>query len=269
MEYIDFSNLPICDQDWAAMPKVEGGRLCTQCDMTMIDFSGMTNLEIIKKHAETKGRVCGHYAPSQLVSPFQEKGELDAPSFLAKAIIGLSTMTSTLFINPTSPMAQVPVETVVQDENRRVVKRISEKKGQLQDSIVLKGQVVDDKASPLPFASIYVKETEWGVSADESGFFTLILKKEDVSEKDTITLVYFFLGFEPVERELAVATLGKEDVWLGQQMLEVEIEIVVSRTKYEAPMMADVSSFGFVTQPAVKKKWWQKGFLGRIFRKKK
>ena len=273
MQYINFSDLPKCDQDWDQMPEIEGGRLCEECNTKMFDFSKMTNLEIIKLHAETEGRVCGHYSPSQLAYPLQEKAELDAPSFFAKAMIGLSTFATTFFANPTTSVAQVPVETVEQNPKRKATKRIVNPIGQAVDSIVLKGQIVDDKAQPLPYASVYVKETEWGVSADELGEFTLVLNKEDVCQKDSFTLVYFFLGFKSVEREIACATFEQKDTWLGEQVLDVDVEILVrtstvttSFRTYSRPEGERQTDKVYVQ--SAKKKWW-KGIFRRIFRKRK
>jgi len=266
MQYINFNHLPKCDQNWATMPKIEGGRLCEQCDTKMIDFSGMTNLEIIKIHAETEGRVCGHYLPSQLSSPFQEKKEIDQPSFLANALLGLTTMATTLFVNPSTSGGQIPVEKVEQNQEHQVSQRDSGHIGQVQQHVVLKGQVIDDNATPLPFASVYVKETDWGVSADEFGLFTLILNKDDVCKKDSFTLVYFYLGFKPVERDIDCTTIDRRDIWLGKQGLEANVEVVVSGRHSES----EIVYTRFYAVPMMqKKKWWQKGFLGRVFRKRK
>jgi len=269
MKYIDLSKLPLCDQNWATMPKIEGGRLCEQCDTKMIDFSGMTNLEIIKIHAETEGRVCGHYLPSQLASPFQEKEALDQPSILAKTILGLTTLTTTLFVNPSASVAQIPVEQVAQSQNQ-VVRRDSVQHGDVSRQIVLKGQIIDDMGEPLAFSSVYVKETEWGVSADEFGFYTLILDKEDLCQKDSFTLVYFYLGFQTIEKEYRCADFDEDDdVLLGKQRLAPSVEVVVLRPKVQSKVYK-TSYYALPRLPIVeKKKWWQKGFLGRIFRKRK
>ena len=268
MKYINFSELPICDQKWETMPIIEGGRLCEKCNTKMIDFSEMSNLEIIKLHAETEGRVCGYYSPSQLTSPFQEKAELDAPSFLAKAIIGLSTLTTTLFLNPTPSIAQVSTE-IVPKKNKNNPNQIKHPNtGQVQEVIVLKGQLLDEERKPLPYASVYIKETEWGVSTDSQGLFTLALKKEDVCKKDTFTVVYFFLGFQTVERKISCTSLDRDELWLGEQILKTKNEIIISKKRFEPPLIGH-TSFGIAPQPTPKKKWWQKGFLGRIFRKKK
>ncbi|HHB78291.1 MAG TPA: carboxypeptidase-like regulatory domain-containing protein [Saprospiraceae bacterium] len=270
MKYIDLSKLPLCDQNWATMPKIDGGRLCEKCDTKMIDFSGMTNLEIIKIHAETEGRVCGHYLPSQLASPFQEKEAIDQPSILAKALLGLTTLTTTLFVNPSASVAQIPVEKVEQSQNQQVSRQDSVQHGAVQQHLVLKGQIIDDKAQPLAYASVYVKETEWGVSADKYGLFTLILDKEAVCKKDSFTLVYFFLGFQTVENEYECAAFDdKDDVWLGEQVLETQDEITVTEAvvRGSKPKIERYYSIPFI--PEKKKKWWQKGFLGRIFRKRK
>lgn len=249
------------------MPTIEGGRLCEKCDTKMIDFSGMTNLEIIKLHAETEGRVCGYYLPSQLAHPLQEKTEIDRPSLLAKALVGLSTMASTLLLSPTVVVAQTPVEVVDKGADSSLTKA-AQRTGQTQDSLILKGRMVDKYGLPMPFASVYVKETEWGVSTDIEGNYTLILKRDDVCQKDSITLVYFVLGYKTIENEWECALFDEGEFWLGEQRMSPSVEVVVKAGSLVGPPTVHVTKYYIKFTPE-KKKWWQRGVLGRIFRKRK
>jgi len=63
----DLSNLPLCDQAWDAMERLDDGRrLCARCQHPVADFRGMSKAEITLVHAFSDERVCGVYSPEQL-----------------------------------------------------------------------------------------------------------------------------------------------------------------------------------------------------------
>jgi hypothetical protein len=53
-----------CDQQWEQMNTVNGGRQCESCCKTVIDFTSMTNNEIVA-HLAVKGNVCGRFNVDQ------------------------------------------------------------------------------------------------------------------------------------------------------------------------------------------------------------
>lgn len=56
-----------CNEDWNNMHEVANGRNCLSCCKTVIDFSNMSNDEIIQYLAERKNeKVCGHFRFSQV-----------------------------------------------------------------------------------------------------------------------------------------------------------------------------------------------------------
>lgn len=56
-----------CHEQWQQMTTVSNGRYCGHCCKTVVDFSTMSNQEIIT-HLSGKKDVCGRFAPFQLHS---------------------------------------------------------------------------------------------------------------------------------------------------------------------------------------------------------
>ena len=94
------------------------------------------------------------------------------------------------------------------------------------------GQVKDANGNPIPFASITVKETNAGVSADKDGNFS-------ISTEPNATLVISAAGFQNVE--IAVASQSSLNVTLNNQgpMSEVVVTALgIRRSKNTLPYAA-------------------------------
>ena len=92
-------------------------------------------------------------------------------------------------------------------------------------SAVVSGIISDEKGSPLPFASVFVKNSTTGISANYKGKYFLEL------DAGKYTLIYSFLGYEKVEKEI---TLHK-----GQNLhLNVKLKRSISAIE-EVEIVAD------------------------------
>ena len=55
-----------CHEDWNAMTPAAGGRFCASCSKEVIDFSGMSDAQLIQFFKEPRGSVCGRFQQQQL-----------------------------------------------------------------------------------------------------------------------------------------------------------------------------------------------------------
>ena len=56
-----------CNQGWDAMPETEQGRFCDSCSKTVVDFTSMSDAQLINYFLEQKNRqVCGRVMTDQL-----------------------------------------------------------------------------------------------------------------------------------------------------------------------------------------------------------
>ncbi len=69
-----------CMENWSAMDPVEKGRHCAACQKTVIDFTGMSDAEVVRTISQAGAQVCGRLAPDQLnrklsdIPPVQRNG---------------------------------------------------------------------------------------------------------------------------------------------------------------------------------------------------
>lgn len=60
-------NIPTpCHENWANMRPEEKGRYCGSCQKTVVDFSAMTDTEVVHFFMNARENVCGRLAPDQL-----------------------------------------------------------------------------------------------------------------------------------------------------------------------------------------------------------
>ncbi len=63
-----------CHEDWAKMTTADKGRFCNSCFKTVVDFTAMSNDEIMQYFRESAGqKVCGRFKSNQVHVPLPVK----------------------------------------------------------------------------------------------------------------------------------------------------------------------------------------------------
>ena len=99
------------------------------------------------------------------------------------------------------------------------------------------GKIIDADSANLSFATVYVKNTTYGVSADYNGNYFIELKPGNY------TLIYSYLGYTTIEKEIVLK--ANENLTVNVQMLKsdvqiTEIEIVSNRKNKAKRIMSNV-----------------------------
>jgi hypothetical protein len=66
MKKIQLSIPEPCHEDWSKMTQEEKGRFCNSCKKTVIDFTGMSDRELIAFFKKPSGSLCGRFNREQL-----------------------------------------------------------------------------------------------------------------------------------------------------------------------------------------------------------
>lgn len=165
-----------CHENWHAMTPQDKGRFCAGCAKTVIDFSQMSDAQVLDFFAQSKGNVCGHFAQDQIARPLlpekKEKRKIWWMAALMPITILLnkangqftndkhSNLNTTHYIcGQTKPFAlreQIPGDTVHPSPDK-----------------VVTGTVVDESKRPVAGASVYITGMKNGTTTDTSGKFSL------------------------------------------------------------------------------------------------
>jgi len=180
MQKLQLSIPEPCHENWQHMTPTDQGRFCNACAKEVIDFSMMTDTEVLNYFTSlTHDKVCGRALPSQLertiIKPKDPKKRLFwywnymvmffmffGKGNTAKAQGGVKIVTEQLNLNK------------VADINKALAGKVGEVA--VNASIIIKGKVTDKDGNPVSFASVKIKGTNTGVSADANGAYSLKVK---------------------------------------------------------------------------------------------
>jgi len=223
-----------CSETWNNMTPEAKGRLCSSCEKVVVDFTNYTPNEILlhlKKHPKT----CGHFSKGQLE---QVNKYIKSKRFSVPKLTGLFSIAALLGIN--SPTIANTTQPKIEYRKDSSWKRVLPKPP-VNDSITIRGTVVDENDLPLPSANIILKGTVVGTTSDFDGNFELTISKIKLKTHSTLVLTY--TGYETMEIEI------------NKQTTEVKAKLITSIT-----LMGEVVRYNIFHRTG--------NFFKRLFRKK-
>ncbi len=172
-----------CHENWNNMTETQQGRFCMACQKEVVDFSLMSDKEILQHISNASKSICGRVVDTQLqrdiVMPREPKKiwwrhwVSVAASFtllISKANSQVKTQTNNFTkgkvknVKIETPPLMMGAVAVVMPGNK--------------PSTQIHGRVVDEKGDAVPFATVKLVNTSIGVSADATGYFTMNVKQD-------------------------------------------------------------------------------------------
>jgi len=202
MQKLQLSIPEPCHENWQQMTPTEQGRFCNACAKEVIDFSSMTDIQVLNYFTNLPHeKVCGRALPEQLdraiSRPEQPKKRLFWYwnyivmffMFFGKSN-QLSAQRKARTTNLSPQVITIAELNTIRSSNINV---LAGKVGEVKsDSRVISGKINDVDGNPISFASIKIKETNRGVNADASGNYSVRIMPGAVLE-------IFAAGFKPKE----------------------------------------------------------------------
>lgn len=111
--YIIKINNP-CQENWDEMTQNDKGKHCAVCAKTVVDFSKLSDNQVIKLIENSKGKVCGHFNKTQLNRTLTQTNEQTNP-FLYQILAGALLLSSCDTTSKETPNIEV-VSTQDNDE---------------------------------------------------------------------------------------------------------------------------------------------------------
>jgi CarboxypepD_reg-like domain/Secretion system C-terminal sorting domain len=204
-----------CHENWQAMTPTQQGRYCNACAKQVIDFSVMSDAEVLHyfSHIQSE-KVCGRAYPDQL------ERTIAMPSFPKKKLFWHWNYITVFFLfffksNSTKAQGGIAVQKVSATVPADTKAHPRKTKGQvLVNQFIVTGTVKDEAGAAIPFASISVLNSKQGTSADEDGKFAL------TSDQLHVILKVSALGYEV--KECTMDRPGEQDIVLkkSEKILE-------------------------------------------------
>lgn len=222
-----------CHEDWNKMTPVEQGRFCDSCQKAVIDFTGMSDMQLVAFFKKpSAGSVCGRFYNDQLDRSLAIPGkripwikyflQLLVPAFLlscrAKAQGEPRLMGDTVLIDSKNNL---------KDKNGNFI--VTTGKAKLDK---IKGRVVDEQGIAIAGASIIIKGTKRGVLADLNGDFII----DPFLEFSHATLIFSSVGM--VEKQITIDA-NKADSNYNVVLIQMEYmltgEVVITGKRCKKP----------------------------------
>jgi CarboxypepD_reg-like domain/Secretion system C-terminal sorting domain len=187
-----------CHEDWNKMAPVDKGRFCDSCQKTVHDFTGMNDAQLIAFFKKpSTGSLCGRFLDDQLGR------NIEIPRKRIPWVKYFFQFTIPIFLTSLKGQSQVNLSL----KERTCSPAFTNEKGILRgmvgavalynDSKIF-GQVIDEKGSGIPYASVYIKGTTEGTTCDSSGFFEIGISRKEKK----ISLLVSSIGFSSAEKEI-------------------------------------------------------------------
>jgi hypothetical protein len=179
-----------CHENWQAMTPNEQGRFCGSCQKTVVDFSVMTDQEILDYISKASHDMCGRLSKDQVNKEIRMPKKKKRFSLTYLWNVLLATL---LFTKANAQVTPVKNKkpTVVKAPERVTMGLIALDREPAVIPILAKGIIIDASSNePIVGASIHVKETVRGVVADSTGSFQLSIDKKQPVELEISAIGY-------------------------------------------------------------------------------
>ena len=229
-----------CTESWTSMTTSDKGRFCSNCSKNVIDFSALSDTQIIHLIENSNGKLCGRLSKNQVDRIMEIQNQQNLGTTIYKLLAGVL-----LFTPSDNLLAQTTIEinqTVLQADNFNIKNDSNIKStgdNLPKDSLknFIKGKVFDSETKePLAGASIIIKGKNIGTTADMNGVFTFNIPENLITDQIIFNVLY--IGFEPNE-----FIIYKKDLPIDKEFLML-------------PSTATL--MGEVCVIKTKRKWWQR-----------
>lgn len=178
-----------CSEKWENFTLTSHGGFCSSCSKTVVDFTNMSDDQILDFFAKKPTHACGRFRPDQLKA-YSATAPLKINPGLTLLNAGFLSMLFMLAGKQTFAQDITPkTKKEVVDRRRHTADKTDESAPQ-----TLRGVVLAEDNEPIPGANIVLKGSETGTTADANGRFEF---PEKVKEGDILAIS--FIGFETLE----------------------------------------------------------------------
>lgn len=224
-----------CSKNFSEFTPTSNGGFCNSCSKNVVDFTKMSDAEILDYFAQKQDSTCGKFNPNQLgieyskknVSTTYRRPKWIQTSILSLLLLLLGVESSAQIIDKKTPTEITQLET---EHHKKIVLE--------KESQIVQGIVVDEEKSPLPGVNIYLKDSDKGAVSDIDGKFKF---PSELEEGDI--LMFSAIGFETKEYIVPKEASGP-----------IEIELIFYNLILGEVIVGEVYS----EEPSGLSRWWHK-----------
>ncbi|SNR94413.1 CarboxypepD_reg-like domain-containing protein [Belliella buryatensis] len=221
-----------CDKKWESFSLNENGGFCSKCKTTVVDFTNLSNEEILQYMNNSNQKVCGRINIHHK-SFLYKAARTYRHSLAFKVITGLFLFAGTDKINAKNQIPQDKNFTIGQTSPELLNINFQVLKNASTESFI-SGKVIDAiTKEPIPGAVILLKNTRIGTTSSIEGKFKIDIPNDLKRNKNEIEVR--FIGYESVSMKFKKDQLPIYQDFEMEESREVligEIIIIQNRKRW-------------------------------------
>ncbi len=183
-----------CNEQFENFLVTSNGGYCGSCSKEVIDFTLMSDQQLIAHFKNTPDKTCGRFKKSQLKTYESNTFTTMKPNLVTGVLGTLSFSLLALCISPTMNAQDLATNSQEVKTELTIQKETKVENGLSFDKYTIKGFVQDEDKAPLPGANVVLKGSSEGTTTDFDGKFEF---PRQLEEGDV--LVFSYIGFEAQE----------------------------------------------------------------------
>jgi hypothetical protein len=212
-----------CHESWDAMTLQDKGRFCASCAKTVIDFSQMSDIQVLNYLSQAKGRLCGRFAQDQIERPL-------IPVKIEKKKIWwmVALMPLSLLLNKVNAQKIANEKTSITKEIYIATCTGTMRRHNIIEDIQLltntiQGNVKDQNGNPLPLTTVSILDNHLQTTTDENGHFSLKL----INPHSDTKILISDIGYE--QKEIGIGLSERMTIVLKKKQIMLP-EVCVKST---------------------------------------
>lgn len=217
------------------------GKFCPFCQTDVLDFTNLSDTEVMNILRHTSGKVCGRFRQSQLERPL-----LLSPKQSKSASPRYYKMLAAVLLLSAAPNIQAQTDgqlsNAIQNKEQVIQSQVTDSISPAKENTPvainnkLTGNIFDQSGKILEYgASIIIKGTQVGTMTDADGSFSLTIPDALITN-DEISFIISSLGYEEVIfKTKANAIPRSKDFYLLEDKVIIG-EVIIVSDKYSDPI---------------------------------
>ena len=207
-----------CKENFTNFSKTEKGGFCQSCEKEVIDFTKLSDSEIVSYLSSGNKKTCGMFKASQLKTYETNTMHTMTNSMLHKGIAMMSFSLLALCATEVKGQETASIEPPIEVVSTDIMGDISYVEV-IQEKHTVTGTIVDEANEPLPGVNVVLKGTTVGTQTDFDGKFEF---PQQLAENDI--LVLSFIGYET--KTYKVAANGNSNININITFDTYDVELM-------------------------------------------
>jgi len=189
-----------CNENWLGMTEAQQGRFCSSCSKNVVDFSILSDKEIIKMIEKSTGQLCGRFKRTQLNRVIINSKTPRSYQVVYRLLTSLILIpVPALVLAWNKPKVEILSPMLADKINASLTSNDPDPK--ISQKLIFSGKVLGkDDHLPVLGATIIIKGTYIKTTTDKNGNFSIQVPEDFKSRK--ITFVISFIGYAVIERNI-------------------------------------------------------------------